>query len=93
MALPSSNAIHSVSISICRQSDSPIYVAGTFSDPAWEPFELIPKPLDSDLDSGKTSAGYVFSRDFEVPEGKYQYKFREGKEGDWFFDEGVEYGM
>lgn len=83
---------HPVSITIRRPSDSPVYVAGTFSDPPWEPFELTAKPLDSGNASVAQKSEYLFSRDFELPEGQYQYRFREGKDGEWFFDNGAEHG-
>lgn len=81
----------SISISIRRPTDSPLYIAGTFSEPKWEPLELGVKagPKKGEADS---SAEYVFQREFDVPEGKYEYKFREGVDGEWFVDEGVESG-
>mgnify|MGYP001075170193 CR=1 FL=1 len=83
---------HPISITIRRQSDSPVYVAGTFSDPSWEPFELTAKPLDSGKAFADGKSEYLFSREFELPEGQYEYRFREGKDGDWFVDDGAEHG-
>lgn len=93
MALPNEKESTSISISITRQSDSPVYVAGTFSDPSWQPLELTAKPLDTEKASADAKSVYVFSRDFELPEGQYQYKFREGEDGEWFFDDSAEHGM
>ena len=92
MADSNSTTAHSISISIRRPSDSPVYIAGTFSEPKWELLELSVKdeaPKKGDADS---TTEYTFQREFDVPEGNYEYKFREGKEGDWFVDEGVASG-
>lgn len=80
-----------VTISIHRPTDTPtIHVAGTFSDPKWELLKLVAKPLAADDDADKAqSEGYIFSRAVEVPEGKYEYRFREGSEGQWFHDDNV----
>lgn len=54
----------------------PIYVAGTFSDPAWQPEEM-EYYLNSDGE-------HVFKKDLQVkPGSKIHYKFRVG-DGDWW---------
>ncbi len=52
----------------------PIFVAGSFTSPPWEPQEL-------DGNGGEGSGS--FSRAFSVDPGTYQYKFRLGT-GDWW---------
>lgn len=80
-----------VTISIRRPTETPsVFVLGTFSDPAWEPLELSAKPVETPGDDAATE--YVFSRDFEIPEGRYQYRFRVGSDDSWIHDEKVETG-
>lgn len=83
-----------VTISIRRPTETPaIYVAGTFSDPKWELLKLSAKPVErEDADGNSTATEYLFSRDVEVPEGQYQYRFREGSDGPWFHDKDAKHG-
>lgn len=83
-----------ITISIRRLTDTPaIFLAGSFSDPTWEPLELSVKPVETVKDDGKTkTTEYIFSRDLVLPEGQYQYKFREGSDGQWFYDDTVKTG-
>lgn len=83
-----------VTISIRRPTETPaIYVAGTFSNPEWEPLELSAKPVErKDADGNSTTTEYLFSREVELPEGQYQYRFREGSDGPWFHDEDAKHG-
>lgn len=54
----------------------PVFVAGSFSDPAWRPHEMTPVVNDQ--------GEYVFERVVEASEGtEIQYKFRVGP-GDWW---------
>jgi hypothetical protein len=54
----------------------PIYLAGSFSDPAWQPQEM--------LYTTNEDTEYEFYKEVRVEEGhEYQYKFRVG-EGDWW---------
>ncbi|KAK1751718.1 hypothetical protein QBC47DRAFT_74523 [Echria macrotheca] len=54
----------------------PIFVAGTFSDPAWEPYEM-------EYEKGEDGE-YTFKKEvFGEPGSKIQYKFRVGS-GDWW---------
>jgi hypothetical protein len=53
----------------------PVFVAGTFSDPAWQPIEMSPL-----ADGGE----YTFEKVVSVDAGtEVQYKFRLGT-GDWW---------
>jgi hypothetical protein len=55
----------------------PVYLAGSFSDPAWQPQEM---QYTVDEEHGTTE----YHKEVEVIEGKeYQYKFRIG-DGDWW---------
>lgn len=88
-----------VTIAIRRPSKTPaVFVAACFTEPAWEPVELTPKLVSSKdasatEDSSTQAEEYEFSRQFELLEGKFQYKFRLGTdEGTWFCDEAVETG-
>lgn len=76
-----------VTIAITRPTDSsPLFVAGTFSDPQWEPLELGAKPIPS------STTESLFSRDVEVVPGQYRYQFREGEDGTWFHDDSAKHG-
>lgn len=64
----------------------PVYIAGSFTTPAWEPQELQAVPVpegDSASDVVSDGSEYVFSRQFEIAVGDWQYKFRLG-DGDWW---------
>lgn len=61
----------------------PLFVAGSFSSPPWEPQEL------HQDDEGSDS----FSRTFSVVPGTYQYKFRLGTGDWWVVDETQETGQ
>ena len=52
----------------------PVFVAGSFSSPPWQPQEL--------CQDGKEGSG-SFSKTFAAFPGTYQYKFRLGT-GDWW---------
>ncbi|OAL70464.1 hypothetical protein A7D00_5430 [Trichophyton violaceum] len=86
-----------VTIAIRRPSTTPaVFVAACFTEPTWEPVELTPQLLSSKdapttEDSSTQVEEYEFSKKFELPEGKYQYKFRLGTDEDsWFCDNDVE---
>lgn len=65
----------SVTITYERQGTTPpIFVAGSFTEPAWQPVEL---------DHQKVDKEYIFSKAFEITPGLHQYKFRVGQ-GDWW---------
>ncbi|EGE81237.2 PT repeat family protein [Blastomyces dermatitidis ATCC 18188] len=88
-----------INVAIRRSSKSPaIFLAASFTEPAWEPVELDVKPLppSASQDTTEQTNGHVpdtqyeFSKSFEVALGKHHYKFREGLEGAWFYDKDVE---
>jgi hypothetical protein len=56
-------------------TEPPIFVAGSFSDPVWQPQEM---------DYTEKDGEYQFHKDIEIEEDQeYQYKFRLGT-GDWW---------
>lgn len=57
----------------------PLYVAGSFTEPAWVPEELECHRTDEDGKDGDP----IFHKTFRVKDGSYQYKFRVG-DGDWW---------
>ena len=62
-----------------------MFVAGTFTDPAWVPVELEHEIVTSSHQaSDKEATDYLFSRSFKVKPGTYQYKYRVGCDGDWW---------
>ena len=82
-----------VTISIRRPVDDAIFVAGTFSEPQWEPVELNSKTVETEPDDeGLTSTEFLFYHDVKLSPGQYQYRFREGATGPWFHDEAVKHG-
>lgn len=82
-----------VKISIRRPALSPaVFVAGSFTDPAWEAVELVGEEAAAAEDDKENKDGdgeFVFARSFKVEDGEYRYKFRLGEDGEWFVDEGV----
>ncbi|OJD16159.1 hypothetical protein AJ78_03648 [Emergomyces pasteurianus Ep9510] len=88
-----------INVAIRRSSKTPaIFLAASFTEPAWEPVELDVKPVSAAEHTEATvqtnghvpDTLYEFSKTFEVASGKYEYKFREGLEGSWFHDEDTE---
>lgn len=88
-----------INVAIRRSSKTPaIFLAASFTEPAWEPVELDVKPLPPSANQDATvqtngdgpDTQYEFSKSFEVASGKHHYKFREGLEGSWFCNEDVE---
>ena len=70
-----------------RRNDTvpPVYVAGNFSNPPWQPLEM-------DVTKGEDGQN-LFSKDIDVDEGfEIQYKFRIGSGDWWVVDETVETG-
>lgn len=79
-----------VKISIRRPAASPaVFVAGSFTDPAWEAVELA---AEADAADDSKEGEFVFARSFKIEDGEHQYKFQLGKDGEWFVDEGVKSG-
>ncbi|MCJ1310565.1 hypothetical protein MMC25_004230 [Agyrium rufum] len=58
------------------EAKPPVFVAGAFTNPPWEPRELKHRAVDN-------SEEYEFVASFPAKEGQYQYKFRIGT-GDWW---------
>ncbi|KAL8902953.1 MAG: hypothetical protein Q9207_004253 [Kuettlingeria erythrocarpa] len=67
----------------------PVYVAGSFTVPKWQPKELNYSLNKSDEDKVVEHPSYTFSRTFDLPVGTFQYKFRLGH-GDWWVCDGKE---
>lgn len=77
-----------VKISIRRPAASPaVFVAGSFTEPAWEAVELTGEPAEDSKDGE-----FVFARSFKADDGEHRYKFRLGEDGDWFVDDAVKNG-
>lgn len=68
----------SVTVKLSKQGlQPPIFLAGSFSDPAWQPQEM--------QHTTNETGDYEFHKEVQVEEGKeYQYKFRVGEQGDWW---------
>jgi hypothetical protein len=68
----------SVTVKLSKQGiHPPIFLAGSFSDPAWQPQEM--------QHTTNETGDYGFHKEVQVEEGKeYQYKFRVGEQGDWW---------
>lgn len=71
----------------------PVFVAGSFTDPKWQPQELgySVESADSKV-SGPLQTQYQFSRSFNISPGRWQYKFRLGLGEWWLCDENAETG-
>ncbi|MCJ1260367.1 hypothetical protein MMC22_000227 [Lobaria immixta] len=68
----------------------PIFVAGSFTDPPWQPQELeyfLEQPDDNGTGTQSEISQYRFTKNIAVGEGKWQYKFRLGLGGWWVCDE------
>lgn len=64
----------------------PIYVAGSFTTPPWEPHELHHTATKNE-GGGIQDREYEFHKEFEVKEGRWQYKLRAGLGDWWMLDE------
>lgn len=67
-------------------AEPPIFVAGSFTDPPWQPQELEYElenhnALGKEAPSGEIQ--YKFAKNIRIAEGQWQYKFRLGL-GDWW---------
>lgn len=68
-----------------KDTDPPIYIAGSFSDPPWQPQEM-----DVAIDQ---LGGYLFTKQVMVDDGtEIQYKFRIGSGDWWALDESADIG-
>ena len=71
----------------------PVFVAGAFTDPPWQPCEMEQvKPLPDATIDPEGKADYSFFKEFNVPKGSWQYKFRLGPGDWWACDETAEIG-
>ncbi len=61
----------------------PVYIAASFTSPPWDPLEMDSGPAPSVGDGQDGGNELEFFKDFSVPEGHWQYKFRLGP-GDWW---------
>ncbi|KAL8723032.1 MAG: hypothetical protein Q9225_000574 [Loekoesia sp. 1 TL-2023] len=62
----------------------PVYVAGSFTVPEWQPQELEYSVVEHKDAAADNQPNYIFSRTLSLPEGTFQYKFRLGHEGNWW---------
>lgn len=71
----------------------PLFVAGAFTDPPWQPCEMdhVNNAPDSTVDP-QGQADNTFFKEFRVAEGSWQYKFRLGPGDWWACDETAEIG-
>ena len=70
----------------------PVYVASSFTSPEWQPQELEYFLDGEDEPPACNQPKYVFFKRFNIPPGRYPYKFRLG-DGDWWVcDQKVEIG-
>lgn len=64
----------------------PLYLAGSFSDPQWQPQEMEFTKSDND--------NHHFHKSIVIEPGReYQYKFRNGPGDWWILDESAPVGM
>ena len=81
--MPNDN-IHSTIVTFASPgARPPVFVAGAFTTPPWEPSEL-----EAETEHGE----YKFHKQFEVKEGRWQYKFRLGLGNWWVCDKNTEIG-
>ncbi|KAI9886490.1 MAG: Twinfilin-1 [Watsoniomyces obsoletus] len=65
----------------------PVFLAGSFSDPAWQPYEMsVTEHCSENAESAKE---YSFHKEMTVDEGRWQYKFRLGHGDWWVLDDGA----
>lgn len=91
-----SSNIQNIRISyVSPEARPPIFIAGSFTDPPWQPEELdyVLKQPD-DIESGTPSelSQYRFAKSVQIGEGRWQYKFRLGLGDWWVCDEHTEKG-
>ena len=60
----------------------PIYVAGSFTVPEWQP-QLLEHRIRKDVSNGSLPE-YEFFKFFRIGVGTWQYKFRLGSTDDWW---------
>jgi len=71
----------------------PVFVAGAFTEPPWQPCEMEQvKPTSVPITEPGGKPDYNFFKEFNVTEGRWQYKFRLGPGDWWACDETAEIG-
>jgi hypothetical protein len=76
-----------VTIKYRGSAQLPVYVAGEFTDPPWQ-------PLPMDVAESHAGTDITFTKSIAIPVGHWQYKFRIGEEGDhWECNPEVEIGI
>lgn len=68
----------------------PVFLAGSFSSPPWEVMEM--SFAEASVNDAGEDGQYRFYKDVDVPEGRWQYKFRIGHGDWWVLDEQAETG-
>ena len=78
---------------VSQGAQPPIYVAGSFTQPEWQPYELNCSVVETDGTTSTSGTSFIFHRTFDLPQGTYQYKFRLGHGGEWWVcDYGTDIG-
>ncbi|KAL8882867.1 MAG: hypothetical protein Q9198_000195 [Flavoplaca austrocitrina] len=78
---------------VSQGAQPPIYVAGSFTQPEWQPYELNCSVVETEGTNSTSGTSFVFHRTFDLPQGTYQYKFRLGHGGEWWVcDYGTDIG-
>ncbi|KAL8841454.1 MAG: hypothetical protein Q9170_000917 [Blastenia crenularia] len=72
----------------CPGACPPVFVAGSFTVPGWQPHELEYSVVTSGANATDHQPRYGFYRTFDLPAGTFQYKFRLGHKGDWWVCDG-----
>ena len=75
----------------------PVYLAGSFTAPPWEPqemeyTELQSKGAESSEEGQQAPPEFEFYKELDVKEGQWQYKFRVGQGDLWVLDENAPTG-
>jgi hypothetical protein len=95
----SSLDMHHVRITYAHTgSVPPVYLAGSFTTPPWEPQEMQYTELQSkEVESGEggqqAQPEYEFYKELDVKEGQWQYRFRVGQGDLWVLDRNAPTGM
>jgi len=88
--------IHRVRITYAHPgSVPPVYLAGSFTTPPWEPQEMQYTKLQSkEAESGEGGQPeYEFCKELDVREGQWQYNFRVGQGDLWVLDRNAPTGI
>ena len=74
-----------------------MYIAGSFTEPPWEPIAMDYLEHKSNQSAAMEAvdwlqSSYEFYKNFNLPTGEYQYKFRLGDNDSWVLDQNSEIG-